>query len=196
LSNLSTKKLIIITAPSGAGKSTIVNYLLKAIPALHFSVSVCTRKPRIGEIDGQHYYFITVENFEQKIKDQQFAEYEMVYEGKYYGTLMSELENAWEHNKTPLCDIDVQGALRLKKNNQYQAISIFIKPPSLQELEKRLMLRGTETPETLKERIQKAAHELTFENQFDHVIINDVLDVACEEIRNVVRKFIDSQILF
>lgn len=186
-----TKKLIIITAPSGAGKSTIVKYLLKEMPSLCFSVSACTRMPRTNEKDGQDYHFITIENFENKIKLNQFAEYEMVYEGKYYGTLMSELETAWQDNKTPLCDIDVQGALRLMNNKQYQSISIFIKPPSMQELEKRLQLRGTETQDTLQERVKKAAYELTFETHFDYIITNDKLEVARLEAKEIIKKFID-----
>lgn len=185
-----TQKLIIITAPSGSGKTTIVQRLMEEIPSLAFSVSACTRKPRNNEVHGVNYYFLTLEDFTHKIANHEFAEFEMVYEGKYYGTLKSELNSIWEEQKQPLVDIDVQGALRLKKHYQENALSIFIKAPSLEELENRLRNRGTETPETLKERLDKASIELTFADQFDHIVVNDDLETACNQIKDIVTNFI------
>lgn len=186
----SAHKLIIITAPSGSGKTTIVNYLMKEIPSLAFSVSACTRSPRKGEVDGVNYYFITVEEFKQHIANKDFAEYEMVYEGKYYGTLKSELSRIWQEQKFPLVDIDVQGALRLKQEYEHNALSIFIQAPSLQELEKRLRHRGTETEHSLKERLDKASEELTYADRFDSIVVNDDLEKACERAKRLITDFI------
>lgn len=184
------QKLVIITAPSGSGKTTIVNHLLKEIPQLSFSVSACTRPPRAGETDGVNYYFITVDEFQHKIHEEAFAEYEMVYPGKYYGTLKSELQRIWQQTQFPLIDIDVHGALRLKAFYGTQALSVFIKAPSVQELERRLRHRGTETEASLKERLDKAAHELSFAEQFDHLLVNDDLQRACGEAAQIIRRFL------
>lgn len=183
-------KIIIITAPSGSGKSTIVQYLLKNIPSLAFSVSACTRLPRANEKEGINYYFLSPSDFSEKIEQDAFLEYEMVYPGKYYGTLKSELTRIWLNNQVPLVDIDVQGALRILKNKDYHCLSIFIQPPSIEELEKRLLLRGTETPESLQERVEKAKYELTFATQFHHQVINDQLQTACEEVATLIKSFI------
>ena len=183
-------KLIIITAPSGSGKSTIVRYLLQEMPDLSFSVSACTRNPRPGEINGVSYYFISVEHFKEKIESGDFAEYEMVYEGKYYGTLNSELERIWNQHQFPLVDIDVQGALRLKNYFGKQALTIFIQAPSLEELEKRLRGRGTETNDSLNERLNKAREELTYANRFDVRIINDELEKACLNVAKEIKTFL------
>lgn len=185
-----SQKLIIITAPSGSGKTTIVSFLLKQFPQLKFSVSACTRNPRNGEIDGVNYHFISLENFETKIKEDAFAEYEMVYPGKYYGTLKSELTSTWNDEKFPLVDIDVQGAIRLKNYYNENALTIFIKAPSLEELENRLKNRGTETEESLKERISKATEELSFAQHFDYIIVNDQLEKACKETESLIASFI------
>ena len=182
--------IVILTAPSGSGKSTIVQYLLKTIPELKFSVSACTRSARPGEIHGLSYYFISVEEFEQKIQEDAFAEFEMVYAGKYYGTLKSELESTWKEGRYPLADIDVQGAMRLKKYFGHQALSIFIQAPSLEILEQRLRNRGTENESSLKERLEKAKHELRFADQFDRRIINDHLETACNETRQIIQAFL------
>ena len=183
-------KIIIITAPSGSGKSTIVNFLLKHFSNLKFSVSACTRLPRLGEVNGVNYHFISVQDFETKIKEDAFAEYEMVYPGKYYGTLKSELISIWNEEKYPLVDIDVQGAIRLKQYYQKNALTIFIKAPSIEELENRLRNRGTETEESLIERISKATEELSFANHFDHIIVNDNLALACEQTQQLIASFI------
>ncbi|MBU3675825.1 MAG: guanylate kinase [Chitinophagaceae bacterium] len=184
------QKLIIITAPSGSGKSTIVRYLLQEMPDLSFSVSACTRSPRPGETHGVSYYFISVADFQQKINAHEFAEYEMVYEGKYYGTLNSELTRIWNNHQFPLVDIDVQGALRLKKQFEEKALTIFIQAPSMEELEKRLRGRGTETEASLQERLNKAREELMYAKQFDTCIVNDHLATACENVANRIRQFL------
>lgn len=187
-----SKKLIIITAPSGSGKTTIVNYLLNEIPSLAFSVSACTRKPRNGEVDGVNYHFISLEEFTHRIANHEFAEFEMVYEGKYYGTLKSELEKIWNRNQSPVVDIDVQGALRLMRHYGKNALSIFIQAPNLEILERRLRSRGTETEESIQERITKAKDELTYKNKFDHTIINDNLEQACNEAFVIISSFLNN----
>jgi guanylate kinase len=188
----STQKLLIITAPSGSGKTTIVNYLLTALPSISFSISACTRQPRGNEVDGVNYYFLSIEDFTHKIANHEFAEFEMVYEGKYYGTLKSELNRIWSENKFPLVDIDVQGALRLKKHYKENSLSIFIKAPSIEELERRLRARGTETEISIKERVEKASEELEYASTFDHIIVNDDLTKAQEEVENLIKNFIYS----
>jgi len=186
-----SSKLIIITAPSGSGKSTIVQHLLSHFPQLCFSISACTRKPRQEERDGVNYYFISVEDFTRKISQHEFAEFEMVYEGKYYGTLKAELERIWNHQQTPLIDIDVQGALRLKKHYGQQALTLFIQAPNLDILEQRLRNRQTETEESLQERLHKASDELTYANQFDALVMNDDLQTACNETISIITKFLE-----
>lgn len=184
-------KIIIIAAPSGAGKTSIVRFLLTRFQEqLGFSISCATRSPRANEKDGVDYYFISAENFQQKITEDQFAEWEMVYEGKYYGTLRSELSRIWSDKKVPLLDIDVKGGLRVKENYP-QSFSIFIQPPSLEELKKRLETRGTETAESLSMRLDKASLEMSFSNQFDKIVTNDQLDKACEEVARLVAAYID-----
>ena len=190
MSGSAGERLIIITAPSGSGKSTLVRYLLRTMPSLAFSVSACTRSPRVGEEHGVSYYFISVNEFQEKIAANDFAEYEMVYEGKYYGTLKSELSRIWSNQQYPLVDIDVQGALRLKATYGDDALSIFIKAPSMAELERRLRGRGTESEESLRERLNKAAEELTYAHRFDACIINDDIELACSEAAACIAKFL------
>ncbi len=185
-----TKKMVIITAPSGSGKTTIVNHLLIELPQLAFSVSACTRQPREGEKDGVNYHFISLEDFTRKIAQHEFAEFEMVYEGKYYGTLKSELERIWTNHQIPMIDIDVQGALRLKKHYGQQTRTLFIQAPSIETLEQRLRLRGSESEQSLKERVDKAAEELTFSQQFDHIIVNDDLELACSQAKAIILDFL------
>jgi guanylate kinase len=185
------KKILIITAPSGAGKSTIANRLMNAFPSLAFSVSAATRAPRGNEKNGVEYYFISTEEFKQKIKEQAFAEWEMVYEGKYYGTYNSEIERIWNNNQTPVLDIDVKGALHIKQMYPNQTCSIFIEPPSVDVLKTRLKNRGTETEDGINTRINKAEYELSFKNHFDKVILNDNLENACEKAIETVSAFLN-----
>jgi guanylate kinase len=192
LSDHFTQRLIIITAPSGSGKTTIVQHILKTMPQLAFSVSACTRTPRKNEIHGVNYYFINLEEFTHKIAAHEFAEFEMVYEGKYYGTLKSELNRIWNLQQTPLVDIDVQGALRLMRHYQLNALSIFIQAPSLEILTERLKNRGSETEESLKERVDKATEEITFAHRFNHIVINDKLEQACKEVETLIQQFLNS----
>lgn len=183
-------KIIIITAPSGAGKTSITRYLLQKYPRLSFSISAATRQPRGAERNGVDYYFMSAEAFQEKIQDNAFIEWEMVYEGKYYGTLKSELERIWSLGKTPMLDIDVKGAIHVQQQFPDQTLSIFIEPPSVDELRKRLMSRGTETEETLQTRVNKASYEISFKHSFDEVILNDDLDKACKETEAVISEFL------
>lgn len=183
-------KILIITAPSGAGKTSITHHLLQKFPQLAFSVSAATRQPRSYEKNGVDYYFMSEEEFKQKIKAKDFAEWEMVYEGKYYGTLKSELERIWKNSQVPILDIDVKGALHVQSQYPVNTFSIFIEPPSIEELKKRLMSRGTETEETLAARINKASYEISFEGTFNAVIINDNLAQAFAKAEEVVKNFL------
>lgn len=185
-----TGKLIIITAPSGAGKTSVTKYLLNKIPQLAFSVSATTRKPRSNETDGTDYYFITEEAFHKKIQDDDFIEWEMVYEGKFYGTFKSELERIWNEDRTPLLDIDVKGAIHVFEQFDDNCLTIFIEPPSIEELERRLQSRGTESLESLQTRLNKAMFELSFKHQFNKIIINDNLQQACLETEAAVKEFL------
>ncbi len=187
-------KLVIITAPSGAGKTSITRHLLKTFPdRLTFSVSAATRAARANEKNGTDYYFISEEEFKQKIQHNEFAEWEMVYEGKYYGTLKSELQKSWNENKIPLLDIDVKGAIHVQQQYPASSLSLFVEPPSIEELKNRLLSRGTETIESLQARVNKASYELSFKDHFDHSILNDKLQRACEEAEKIVRQFLDSK---
>jgi guanylate kinase len=191
-----TAKIIIIAAPSGAGKTSVVRHLLKVMPEqLSFSISAATRKPRNNEKDGVDYYFLSVEEFEARIAADEFVEWEMVYEGKYYGTLKQEVERIWSEDKAPLLDVDVKGGLHVQDKFRGQTLSLFIEPPSIEELERRLRSRGTETEESLKARVSKAAYELTFKDQFDHIILNDELPRACREAEQLIRDFLRKSIV-
>jgi guanylate kinase len=185
------KKMIVITAPSGAGKTSITKHLLKVFPSLTFSVSAATRKPRADEIDGVDYYFITPEEFQQRILEDEFVEWEMVYEGKFYGTLKSELKRIWNNGNIPIMDIDVQGAIHVQKEYPVNSLFIFIQPPSVDELKKRLQSRGSETLESLETRTNKASYELTFKNHFENVVVNSDLEEACLQTENIVSNFIN-----
>ena len=183
-------KIIIITAPSGAGKSTITKYLLEKMPELQFSVSATTRLPRGDEQNGKEYYFISIDEFQQKIKEEAFIEWEMVYEGKYYGTLKSEIHRLWQEDKCPLLDIDVKGAIHVEKLFPQSCLSIFIDPPSVEELKKRLESRGVDDASTIATRINKASYEISFKHHFDKIIVNDFLEKACKEAETVVEQFL------
>jgi guanylate kinase len=184
------QKILIITAPSGAGKTSITRYLMKRYPQLAFSVSAATRAARENEKDGLDYYFMNEALFQEKIKHKEFAEWEMVYEGKYYGTLKSELERIWANNQIPVLDIDVKGAIHVQKQYPINTLSIFIEPPSVDELKKRLESRGTETVESLAARVSKASYEISFKIHFDKIVVNDELNKACSEAEQLVGDFI------
>ncbi len=186
----SQHKLIILTAPSGAGKTSITRFLLNKYPNLSFSISAATRTPRAGELDGVDYHFISEANFKQKIAENAFIEWEMVYEGKYYGTLYEELARIWALEKTPILDIDVQGAIHVQEQFKGSCLSIFIEPPSVEELKRRLENRGTETTETLANRVNKAAYEISFNHMFNVCIVNNQLDKACAETETVIKDFL------
>jgi len=188
----SHQKIIVITAPSGAGKTSITRHLLKTFPQLVFSISAATRQARSYETDGVDYYFIPLEEFQQKIKNKEFAEWEMVYEGKYYGTLKSELQRIWNNKQVPLLDIDVKGAIHVKQQYPESLLTIFIEPPSIAELKRRLESRGTETVESLQARVNKASYEISFKDHFDESIINDNFEKACAETERIVREFLAS----
>lgn len=183
-------KIIIITAPSGAGKTSITRRLLETYPQLSFSISAATRLRRNYETDGKDYYFLSLEDFKQRIQQNEFVEWEMVYEGKYYGTLKSELDRIWNNNQCPLLDIDVKGAIHVQQQYPETALTIFIEPPSVAELKRRLESRGTETEESLQARVNKASYEISFKEHFDKSIINDELEKACEQAKKIVEEFL------
>ncbi len=185
-------KLIIFSAPSGSGKTTIVRELLATNSNLGFSISACTRPPRGDhEKHGIDYYFLSVEDFRQRIANNEFAEWEEVYPGTYYGTLKSEIERLWSLGKHVLFDVDVKGGLALKRAYQDKALAVFVRVPSVEVLEQRLRSRGTETEESLAKRIAKMTYELSFEQQFDVVLINDSLETAMSGAQRLVDEFIN-----
>ncbi len=187
---MAQNRIIIITAPSGSGKTTLVKRLLAAAPQLAFSISACTRTPRTGELDGRDYYFLTEPEFKGKIDEDAFVEWEMVYTGKYYGTLKSELQRIWSKGCTPLVDIDVKGALAIQEQFPEQSLSIFIKAPSLDILRERLITRGTENAQMLEERLAKAEYELLAAPEFDRIVVNDDLEAATRELVELTQDFI------
>jgi guanylate kinase len=185
-------KCIIFSAPSGAGKTTIVHHLLNANIGLAFSVSACSRDPRPNETDGKDYYFLGLEGFRKLIKEDAFIEWEEVYTDNYYGTLRSEIERIWSEGKTVIFDVDVVGGLNIKRIFGGQALAIFVQPPSYDELEKRLRHRSTESEEKINMRMAKARKELSSASEFDVILINDDLEVACSEAKRMVTEFIQS----
>ena len=187
-----SNKIIIITAPSGAGKTSITRFLLEKYPELSFSISAATRAKRAHEVDGKDYYFISPAEFQEKIRGGEFAEWEMVYEGKYYGTLKSELQRIWNNQQVPVLDIDVKGAIHVQQQYPNSCLSIFIEPPSVEELKRRLESRGTETPETLQARVNKASYEISFKHHFHEIIVNDELTAACKRAAALIENFLGS----
>lgn len=183
-------KLLIFCAPSGAGKSTIVQHLMKVDPTLAFSISCTSRKPRQGELNGREYHFISPEQFRELIENKEFVEWEEVYPDQFYGTLISEVERIWSEGFHALFDIDVMGGLNLKESFGEKALSIFVKPPSMEVLEERLRSRGTENEESLQKRIGKAAHELSFAPRFDRILVNDSLEKALAEAEVLLSEFL------
>lgn len=184
-------KCIIFSAPSGAGKTTIVHHLLKVFPQLEFSVSACSRPMRKGEVHGKDYYFIGIDEFKKKIAENAFLEWEEVYKDNFYGTLKSEIERIWNNGHHVIFDVDVVGGLNLKKKFGKNALAVFVMPPSIQHLEERLKQRDTETPESIARRMAKAAQELDTANQFDVQILNDNLEKALKEAEKVVADFLN-----
>ncbi len=183
-------KLVIFSAPSGAGKTTIVKRILALHNNFEFSVSACSRAKRENETDGKDYYFITAEEFRQRIAKNEFLEWEQVYENSYYGTLKSELQRIWNKGHHVIFDVDVVGGLNIKKYGGDNALAIFVMPPSVEELQNRLINRASETPETLKKRIDKAKYELSFSDKFDQIIINNNLERAVDEAQKLVTEFL------
>ena len=185
-------KLIIVSAPSGSGKSTIVNWLMQEHPELnlYFSISCTSRAPRGEEKDGVEYFFLTPEAFKEKIKNNEFLEYEEVYENRFYGTLKAQVERQREAGQNVVFDVDVKGGVNIKKHYGKKALSLFIQPPSIEELRRRLEHRGTDTQEAIEQRIAKAAYELTFAPKFDRVVVNDDLETAKQETFNIINDFL------
>lgn len=183
-------KVIIFSAPSGSGKTTVVNHLLKVIPELGFSISATTRKPRINEENGREYYFLEENDFNDKVSQNEFLEHEEVYKGIQYGTLKSEVERLWSLGKTVVFDVDVLGGMNIKRQYGESALSVFLRPPSIDILMERLRKRSTEVEHQLQMRIEKAQEELKYENKYDVVIINDQLNDALIEAESVVKNFI------
>lgn len=186
------KKVIIFSAPSGAGKSTIVGHLLKKFSFLEFSISATSREPRGEEKDGKDYYFFTKDQFETKIKNGEFVEYEEVYVGSYYGTLRSEVQRIWAKGHIIVFDIDVKGGMNLKKLYGKSALSVFIEPPSIEELRNRLISRGTDKPEDIEKRVSKAAEELAYSHNFDTILINNNLEQTLAEAEELISGFYTS----
>jgi guanylate kinase len=191
LCRVNVKKSIIVSAPSGAGKTTLVRHLLNVMPeTLQFSISATTRKPRGNEQHGIDYFFLSTDEFNTKINQNAFIEYEEVYASCFYGTLKSQLDRIWENGKIVVFDVDVKGGMHLKSIFKTQALSVFIAPPSMDELEKRLVNRQTDSIQSIASRISKAKHEMTFAANFDKQITNDDLQLACVQLTDCVQQFI------
>ena len=187
------QKVIIFSAPSGSGKSTIIGHLLKRIPNMEFSISATSRKPRPGEENGREYYFLSHDEFKQKVAEDKFVEWVEVYQGTCYGTLKSEIERIWQKGNVVIFDVDVLGGVSLKKIFGDKALSVFIQPPSIEVLEQRLRNRNTETEESLRKRIERAEMELQYSNQLDVVVVNDDLETAINETETIVNNFLNGK---
>ena len=184
------EKVVIVCAPSGSGKTSIVKYLLDSGLPLALSVSATSRTKRAQESDGKDYYFISADEFRTRVANGEFLEWQEVYENQFYGTLLAELDRIWKAGNAVIFDVDVLGGLNIKKHFGDKALSVFIKPPTLECLRQRLLGRGTETPETLKKRLDKSEFELSFEDKFDKIILNDTLSVAQQEAYNLISGFL------
>ena len=183
-------KILIFSSPSGAGKTTIVHHLLKRFPSLAFSVSATTRPQRPHETDGKDYYFLTPEEFRKKIEEGAFVEWEEVYKNTFYGTLRSEVERLLGQGKHVVFDVDVKGALNIKKQFGDRALAVFIMPPSVEELEKRLRHRSTDPEESIRERVAKAKIEMSYADKFDVILVNDILEETLQKAEEIVKNFI------
>lgn len=188
---MSSKKAVIFSAPSGAGKTSLVRYLLEKKLPLEFSISACSRSPRINEQNGKDYHFLSPTEFKEKIATDDFLEWEEVYEDMFYGTLKSEVERIWESGKQVIFDVDVVGGINIKKYFGEQALAVFVAPPSIKELKNRLEERGTETAESLQKRLGKVVEEMAQQDAFDIVIVNDDLDNARQEVMKKVTDFLN-----
>ena len=186
-------KVLIFSAPSGSGKSTIVNHILGLHPEVEFSVSATSRPPRGQEQNGVEYWFLDVDEFRQRIENEEFVEYEEVYPGRFYGTLKQEVERIWAKGHVIIFDVDVKGGVNLKKYFGDKALSIFIQAPSVEELRRRLILRGTDSEEEIEKRVGKAAEEMTYADKFDYILVNDVLETAFAESEKVVGDFLTEE---
>ncbi|MCO6025261.1 guanylate kinase [Prevotella cerevisiae] len=188
-------KLIIFSAPSGSGKSTIVNFLMEKHPELRlaFSISCTSRAPRGTERNGVEYFFLTADEFRNKIRNGEFLEYEEVYPGRFYGTLKSQVEHQMAEGQNVVFDVDVKGGCNIKKKYGNKALSLFVQPPSIDELRRRLIARHTDQPEVIEQRLSKAGYELSFASKFDHVIVNSVLPDAEKEAFELVRRFVEEE---
>jgi guanylate kinase len=186
-------KMLIVSAPSGSGKSTIVNWLMKEHPELHlyFSISCTSRAPRGTEQNGVEYFFLTPEEFRAKIANEEFLEYEEVYQDRFYGTLKAQVERQRLAGQNVVFDVDVKGGLNIKRYYGDEALSLFIQPPSVEELRRRLTGRGTDTSDAIEERLAKAEYELTFASQFDCVVVNDDLEAAKQEALQIINDFLN-----
>ena len=183
-------KIIIFSAPSGSGKSTLIGHLLKRFPQLEFSISATSRAPRGSEVNGKEYYFLSNEEFKNKVAADEFVEWEEVYAGTCYGTLRSELKRIWDQGHVIVFDVDVKGGVNLKKIFGDDALSIFIMPPSVEELRRRLEKRGTDTPETIAKRVAKAEEEITYAPLFDKIVVNDSLETAIDDATRITETVI------
>ena len=187
-------KLLIFSAPSGAGKTTIVKHLLSKYSTLEFSVSACSRAPRTGEVNGVDYHFLSVDDFRKRIANNEFVEWEEVYPGSYYGTLWSEVHRIWNKGNHVMFDVDVKGGVTLKKKFPNNSLAVFVMPPSIDELRARLIKRGTETESSINIRVGKAQEEMEYANQFDVIIVNRQVETAFSEAEKAVENFINSRL--
>ena len=183
-------KSIVISAPSGAGKTSIVRFLTDHEKSLRFSISACTRSKRGNEVDGEDYYFLSENEFKFKIANKEFLEWEQVYSNQFYGTLNSELEKIWNNNNHVIFDVDAIGGINIKKKMHNNCLALFIMPPSLDVLSKRLKSRGTDSKENIITRLDKASQEIALKDEFDHIIVNDNLEIACQETLKLIESFI------
>lgn len=188
---MGNNKVVIFSAPSGSGKSTIVKHILDLHPEMEFSISATSRAPRGQEQHGCEYYFLSVDEFRRLIAEDSFVEFEEVYSGSFYGTLKKEVQRIWDKGHVIIFDVDVKGGVSLKKYFGDKALSVFIQAPSVEELRKRLILRGTDSMEAIEKRVAKAEEEMTYADKFDHILVNDDLQTAYKEAETMVDKFLD-----